>query len=138
MPPGIARVETMSVVTGGPLPLGTDAVVPIEEPKRTGRKVIFAKQVRRGDFVFPAGADVRKGDPVIARGNTIRAQDVGILVMLGLKSHVTYPATRVEVVAACNNNVHAEKDDAEWIAKALPEGTYGTPNEVLTALLSKV
>ena len=55
-----------------------------------------------------------------------------------LKTHVPYPATRAQVVAACNNNVHAEKDDAEWMAKALPEGTYGNANEVLSALLMKL
>ena len=55
-----------------------------------------------------------------------------------LKSHVPYPASKAQVVAACNNNVHAEKDDAEWIATALPEGTYGNANEVLSALLTKV
>ncbi|MDA4125870.1 MAG: DUF2795 domain-containing protein [Thaumarchaeota archaeon] len=55
-----------------------------------------------------------------------------------LKSHVTYPASRAQVVEACNNNMHADKDDAEWMAKALPEGTYRGPNEVLTALLNKV
>ncbi len=55
-----------------------------------------------------------------------------------LKSHVPYPASRAQVVEACNNNMHAEKDDAEWMAKALPEGTYRSANDVISALLNKV
>jgi hypothetical protein len=55
-----------------------------------------------------------------------------------LKSHVSYPATRAQVIEACNNNQHAEKDDAEWIAKALPEGSYQNANEVVSALLNTV
>ena len=55
-----------------------------------------------------------------------------------LKSHVPHPATKAQVVAACNNNVHAKKDDTDWMAKALPEGTYGNANEVLSALITKV
>lgn len=55
-----------------------------------------------------------------------------------LKSHVNYPASRQEVVTACNNNMHADKDDAEWMAKVLPEGTYNGANDVLNALLAKV
>ncbi len=55
-----------------------------------------------------------------------------------LKSHVPYPASQEQVIAACNNNMHADKDDAEWIAKVLPKGTYGSANDVLTALLAKV
>jgi hypothetical protein len=55
-----------------------------------------------------------------------------------LKSHVSYPASREQVIAACNNNAHADKDDAEWMAKALPNGTYRNASDVLTALLAKV
>ena len=55
-----------------------------------------------------------------------------------LKSHVPYPASRQQVITACNNNAHADRDDADWMAKALPEGTYNSANEVITALLNKV
>ncbi|QQG48386.1 MAG: DUF2795 domain-containing protein [archaeon] len=55
-----------------------------------------------------------------------------------LKSHVPYPASKAQVVAACNNNVHADRDDADWMSKALPEGTYKNANEVLGALLTKL
>ena len=55
-----------------------------------------------------------------------------------LKSHVPYPASRAQVVEACNNNMHADRDDADWMAKALPEGTYKNAGEVLNALLVKL
>ena len=55
-----------------------------------------------------------------------------------LKSHVPYPASRAQVVEACNNNMHADRDDADWMAKALPEGTYNNAGEVLNALLVKL
>lgn len=73
----------------------------------------------------------------------IGASNVGIMGKFAeelghLKSHVPYPASREQVVAACNNNMHADRDDAEWMARALPRGTYKNANEVLTALLAKV
>jgi len=34
--------------------------------------------------------------------------------------------------------MHVDKDDAEWMAKALPEGTYRSASDVLTAVLAKV
>ncbi len=55
-----------------------------------------------------------------------------------LKTHVKYPATKADVVTACNNNMHADRDDADWIATALPEGTYRGASDVLVALLNKV
>ena len=54
-----------------------------------------------------------------------------------LKSHVTYPASRAQIVEACNGNEHADRDDADWIAKSLPEGTYNNAGDVVTALLTK-
>jgi hypothetical protein len=55
-----------------------------------------------------------------------------------LKNHVTYPANRAQVVAACNGMSDAPKDDGEWFSKALPEGNYRSADEVMSALLRKV
>jgi len=55
-----------------------------------------------------------------------------------LKNHVKYPANRGQVVSACNNMADAPKEDSEWFAKALPEGSYRSADEVVSALLKKV
>jgi hypothetical protein len=55
-----------------------------------------------------------------------------------LKNDVQYPASRGQVLAACNNMMDVQPADREWITTALPEGTYGNPGEVVSALLNKV
>jgi hypothetical protein len=55
-----------------------------------------------------------------------------------LKNHVTYPATRAQVVETCNKMSDMDGSDASWFEKNLPEGTYRGPSEVLSALLTKV
>lgn len=55
-----------------------------------------------------------------------------------LKNHVDYPASRSEVVAACNNMSDLVEEDREWFSKNLPEGRYSKAEDVLTALLNKV
>ena len=55
-----------------------------------------------------------------------------------LKNHVTYPANRAAVVAACNNMADAPKEDSAWFAQTLPEGNYQNADDVLRALLAKV
>jgi len=55
-----------------------------------------------------------------------------------LKNHVKYPASRAQVIAACNNMSDMHSVNAAWFQKALPEGTYNGPHEVLGALLKKV
>jgi hypothetical protein len=54
-----------------------------------------------------------------------------------LKNHVTYPASRSQVVAACNDMADVPREDKDWVMNSLPEGNYRTPAEVVTALLAK-
>jgi Leu/Phe-tRNA-protein transferase len=54
-----------------------------------------------------------------------------------VKHHIKYPASRSEVVAACNA-MEDLPEDREWISKNLPEGRYDSPVEVLKALLNRV
>jgi hypothetical protein len=54
-----------------------------------------------------------------------------------LKNHVTYPASRSQVVAACSDMSDLPAEDRDWVAKNLPEGNYRTPAEVMTALLAR-
>jgi hypothetical protein len=55
-----------------------------------------------------------------------------------LKHHVQYPASRSQVVAACNNMADVGEANRDWFSKNLPEGTYKSPAEIMGALLSKV
>jgi hypothetical protein len=62
-----------------------------------------------------------------------------LAVELGhLKHHVQYPASRSQVVAACNNMSDVSAGNRDWFAKNLPEGTYNNAEAVMGALLTKV
>jgi len=51
-----------------------------------------------------------------------------------LRSHQTYPATKADLVAACNSLMDfSEADKAEFQAN-LPEGTYNSAEDVIGAL----
>jgi hypothetical protein len=54
-----------------------------------------------------------------------------------IKNHIDYPATKQEVIAACNNMSDVPSDDKEWVSKSLPEQTYRAPEDVVAALLKK-
>jgi len=96
--PRISSGETMKVATGGVLPAGANAVVPVEEARKIGHGVLFNTEHREGDFCFSRGADVRKGSRVLRRGATIRAQDIGLLVLLGRATVKVYAKPRVALL----------------------------------------
>src|SRR2546426_10821245 len=101
----LSRGQTMRIVTGGELPVGADAVVPVEDAKRAGGKIYFLKEVQKGEFCFPIGVDVKKGTLVIHAGAAVRAQDIGMLALLGIREVRVFGRPRVAIIATGNELV---------------------------------
>ncbi len=95
----LSRGETIGIGTGGALPPGADAVVPVEDAEKISESVRFTKPVGKGEFCFPIGVDVRKGAVVIRLGAVVRAQDVGMLALLGIPKLRVYAKPRVGIIA---------------------------------------
>ena len=101
----LSRGQTMGIVTGGELPVGADAVVPVEDAKRAGTKVRFLKKVRKGEFCFSIGVDVKKGAIVVRAGASVRVQDIGMLALLGIRELRVFAKPRVAIIATGNELV---------------------------------
>ena len=54
--------------------------------------------------------------------------------MKHLREHATYPSTKAELVAHCNDLSDFSEEDKKEFAEALPEGTYNSADEVVKAL----
>lgn len=91
--------EAARVATGAPLPDGADTVVPVEMAEEAGGSVRFGQPREKGAFVYPRGEDVRKGETILKAGRAVRAQDVGLLLTLGVGSITAYKRPRVAVLA---------------------------------------
>ncbi len=103
----LSRGETIGIGTGGALPPGADAVVPVEDAEKIGDSVRFSKPVGKGEFCFPTGVDVRRGAVVIRSGTVVRAQDVGMLALLGIRQLRVYAKLRVGIIATGDELVDA-------------------------------
>ena len=51
-----------------------------------------------------------------------------------LTQHQKYPATKEEMVEACNKLSDFSEEDKKWFAEHLPERTYKSADEVMQAL----
>jgi molybdopterin molybdotransferase len=75
--------EAFRIQTGGYLPYQSDTIVPIENIKQMDDKTIHIfYPVKKGNFVYNAGADIKKGEKVLAKGQIIRVQDTAFLAHL--------------------------------------------------------
>ncbi|HTV72204.1 MAG TPA: gephyrin-like molybdotransferase Glp [Candidatus Acidoferrales bacterium] len=91
---GIEPGEALRIPTGGALPDGADAVVPIEEVDEevgdAGESITLRTTVRAGDAITKAASDVIRGERVLLRGRRIGAPELGVLATLGFAQVPVY------------------------------------------------
>lgn len=95
LPPGSAA----AIATGGVVPEGADAIVPVEQAREQGGRVELAERARPGAHIRPRGGDVRTGEPVVAAGARLGPVQVGALAAAGVAKVRCSRRPRVAVLA---------------------------------------
>ena len=80
----LAAGEAMGIATGGVVPEGADAVVPIERVTATDGQVEIPEATAVGANVRPRGGDVVVGAVVVAAGVRLGAAQIGALAAAGV------------------------------------------------------
>jgi len=113
-PPAALRAgEAMRIPTGGVLPAGADAVVPVEDtvesaaPDGSGRLVVPNEVLESGENFTPPGSDMRPGDCVLDAGRRIGGPELAVLATLGIVDVPVYRRPRVAIVSTGDELVDA-------------------------------
>jgi molybdopterin molybdotransferase len=106
--------HTIRVMTGGPIPIGADAVVPEEFIKQQDRLVEFYQSAECGDNILPKGSDLAKNQVVARAACLLRP---GLLGMLAAAGH-----SHVQVIQAPRVALIATGDEVTPSGESLPEG----------------
>jgi molybdopterin molybdotransferase len=102
---GTGRLPTVEsgaaarIMTGGAMPPGTDAVVPVEQTAVEGDTVLVRADPGPGRFVREAGEDVHLGTVVLERGRVLDPAAIGMLASVGRRTVPVHPRPRVMVVS---------------------------------------
>jgi molybdopterin molybdotransferase len=91
--------EAMGIATGGVVPEGADAVIPIEYVVESDNKVEIPEAVALDANVRPRGGDIRAGDVVVTAGAKIAAAQIGALAAAGIANVVCTRRPRVAVLS---------------------------------------
>src|SRR6478672_10046609 len=95
LPPG----EAMGISTGGVVPEGADAVIPLEYVVDNENTVEIGESVAPGANVRPRGGDLRAGDEVVGAGTVLGAAHLGALGAAGVAEVVCGTVPRAAVLA---------------------------------------
>lgn len=111
-PPGeIGPDEAMRIPTGGVVPAGADAVVPVEDtvesPGASGAVVVPNEDLEAGENVTPPGSDMRPGDRILDAGRRIGGPELAVLATLGIVDVAVYRRPRVAIVSTGDELVDA-------------------------------
>lgn len=108
-----ARVEpgvAMRIMTGAPLPPGSDAVVMFEDTDEQGSRVRLTRPVKAGDNVRPIGVDLEIGQTILNAGTPIGPAEVGLLATVGVAEIAAHRRPRLAVLSTGDELV--EPDEA--------------------------
>jgi molybdopterin molybdotransferase len=95
----LAEGTAIRIMTGAPLPAGTEAVVPVEWTDRGTTTVAIEQPPAEGQFLRAAGEDVTRGEVVLRRGTRIGPRQVGLLAAVGRATVRAHPRPRVAVLS---------------------------------------
>jgi molybdopterin molybdotransferase len=90
--------EAMAIATGGVVPEGADAVIPIEYVVESDNYVEISDAVVIGANIRPRGGDVREGDVVAAAGVRLGSGHIGALAASGIGQLVCGRQPRVAIL----------------------------------------
>lgn len=87
------------IMTGAPLPVGADAVVPVEWTDGGVATVRIGRVPQLGQHIRQAGEDVAAGERVLLSGTHIGAAQLGLLAAVGRERVLARPRPRVVVLS---------------------------------------
>lgn len=95
----VSTEQSAEIVTGAPLPVGTDAVVMAEDTEKIGEQVRIFGAVTRGENVMKKGADIKLGDTVLRAGQLLGSREIGVIAALGLAHVRVFAVPRVAILS---------------------------------------
>jgi len=90
--------QAVRIMTGAPLPIGVDSVLPVEQTDVVGENIRALKSLPVGKHLGSVGEDICCGDTVLAPLRVLRPQDVGVLSSIGQSQVTVVRRPRVRIV----------------------------------------
>ena len=105
IPTGVAPQQEVvegsatTIATGGMLPRGADAVVPVEVTDVEGDTVVVRRAAVPGAAVSFAGTDMGAGETVLFAGTPLTSRETGVLAAIGCEEIEVVGRPRVAIVS---------------------------------------
>jgi molybdopterin molybdotransferase len=127
----ICSKEARQVWTGNPLPQGADAVMMIENTKKTDRELEVWNQLAVGRNVSKKGEDVKKGENIMKAGTRLKPYHLALFAAMGYTELGVIEKPRIAILATGN-------ELAEAGSKATENQIFDSNRIMLSAMCSEL
>ncbi len=100
--------KAIRILTGAPVPAGSDTVVPLEQVIERNGSIILSEPVPAGRNVRDRGEDIRKGEVVLRRGTLIKSAHLGVLASIGSSKVEVFKKPTMAILTAGNELLSVE------------------------------
>jgi len=106
--PKIKENTAIKIMTGAPIPLGANCVIPkeditlIKSNNKSPAYILFEKKINIGDNIRKKGSDFNSGESILSKGKRIRSFDVGKLAANGINKIKVYKKPIVSIISTGN------------------------------------
>ena len=88
----------VAIMTGAPLPHGTDAVVMVEHTRSQGDEIVVERRIGPFENVVCKGSEARASQLILNKGRRLRAGEIGLLASVGKGKVAVSVQPRVAII----------------------------------------
>ncbi len=128
--PALSRGLAARIMTGAPVPPGSDAVVRIEDTDRGTEvvRILHTRDLTGAGNIRPRGEDVTEGSVVFESGTCISASHLGMLASVGAHMVEVFRQPRVTIVSSGDELVELNRfDEVRTGRKIIASTMYALP-----------
>lgn len=119
--------SVIRIMTGAPVPAGTDAVIMQEQAELSEQGVRFTAMPEQGQNIRLAGEDIRQGAEVLAAGVRLGTAELPLLASLGI--------AQIKVVRKLKVALFSTGDELQPVGTPLQEGQIYDTNRFAVRLM---
>ncbi len=101
--------QAVEIMTGAPMPRGSDAVVMIEHVEVSGNRVKVPRALPRGENVSPQASQARAGEVVLEPGTRLDFAAIALIASFGRPRVLVYTRPQVAVLATGDEIVEVDQ-----------------------------
>jgi molybdopterin molybdotransferase len=120
--------HAIRIMTGAPIPEGTDCVIPFEETEESGNTVKIFKSAIKYEFIRFAGEDVKKGENILKRGTRIDSAEAGLLASINLSEMEVFKKPEVAIISTGNE---LDEPGKNYTGKVINSNAYVLYSEIM-------